>query len=436
MNHQSIIQKAIRDFYDEEIPNIIPEELPLLSQFRSQFPNKRIFSDTDVVFIQHHLGPLIPKVEAMVTDGLEKKCCWFVDIPYSTNERVRSELLDRNYLQDHMTIPFHDPIEDYDENMASRVIFLMMKLAKRDTSRKLLVIDDGAYFARFLRKVMLHYPELREVFCSAGIVEQTTRGHRFLEKYGQELVNFFDLRIVSIARCKTKIEFEAPFIGAAVARAIHNSLKDKSLPDIRQIAVIGFGAVGEATLSQLTVKAPGAMIDIVEVDKGKRNKINLLGSKCRGINELDLNKQYELVIGCTGYDSFRLGQRNLLADKALLVSGSSAAVEFNRAGFVELADRYPDDDLFIFEKEKTRKEGIHATITILQEGRKSFSFLNAGFPVNFDGRIECLPVRIIQATHTLLFAAAIQSLRQTKKGLCVINEKDDHWIYDNALNAL
>lgn len=436
MEHNPIIQKALKDFYNEKIPDDIPEELPLLNRFSVQFSNRNIFSNTEAVFIQHHLGPLIPKVEAMVVCGLERNSSWFVDIPYSTNAKVRSALLDLNYPKNQMTGYFNDPIEDYDESMSSRVAFLMLKLSKRDISKNLLVIDDGAYFARFLRKIMLHAPELRKSYTNACIVEQTTRGQRFLDKYGAELVDFFDLRIVSIARCNTKINFESPFIGAAVARAIINSLNGRSLNDFKQIAVIGYGAVGEATVAQMVLKAPGAKIDIVETDKDKIIKINQLGNQFRGINELDNKKLYELVIGCTGYDSFRLGQRNLLADGALLVSGSSAAIEFNRAGFVELADRYPDDDLLILDRENTRKAGIHATITILQEGRKSFSFLNAGFPANFDGRMECLPARIIQATHTLLFAAAIQSLQQVGKGIGVIAPKYDQWIYCEALKEL
>ncbi|MGZ4864564.1 MAG: hypothetical protein ACXV5H_07095 [Halobacteriota archaeon] len=107
------------------------------------------------------------------------------------------------------------------------------------------------------------------------------------------------------------------------------------------------------------------------------------------------------------------------------MSGSSAAVEFNRAGFVELADRYPNDDLKVLAQSSTKKQGIHATITIQQEGRKKFSFLNACFPINFDGRVECVPARIMQATHTLLYAAAIQSLKQTKRGLDPIGETYD-----------
>ncbi len=441
MGYKAKIGQALQAFYHEKIPDKIAEELPLLNEFASRIRAKDIFSNTDIVFIQHHLGPFIPKIDAMIEKGLEKQRCWFIDIPYSTNAKVRSELEKLQFPVDHMALPFNDPIEDYDESQSARVSFLMLKLAKRDISRRLLVIDDGAYFARFLRKLMLHAPELKQAFANACIVEQTTRGHRFLLSYGEELAAFFNVKMVSIARCKTKLKLESPFIGAAVARAIMNSLKDSSLLQIRQIAIIGFGAVGEATVKQIAAKTKGSEIDIVEVSKQKLDKIRSLNkffpqNHFRGLRSLDTTKRYELVIGCTGYNSFRIDQRDMLADKAILVSGSSAAVEFNRAGFVELADRYPDDALMILDKEKTRKRGIHATIKLSLEGGRTAFFLNAGFPANFDGKMECLPLRVIQATHTLLYAAAVQALRQKKAGLNTINQKDDEWIFENALHQL
>jgi hypothetical protein len=152
--------------------------------------------------------------------------------------------------------------------------------------------------------------------------------------------------------------------------------------------------------------------------------------------ELPSKGQYDLVVGCTGYNSFKLEQRHQLADGALLASGSSAAIEFNRAGFIELADRFADDEIEVLEREATRAKGLHATIRIAQEQRKTFAFLNAGFPVNFDGRLECLPANVIQATHTLLYAAARQALALTETGFNVLDTDVDAWIKAHALEHL
>jgi len=154
------------------------------------------------------------------------------------------------------------------------------------------------------------------------------------------------------------------------------------------------------------------------------------------VPELPGDRAYDLVVGCKGYASFELGQRRLLRDGAILASGSSAAIEFNRAGFVELADRYPDDEIEVVDREGTIKNGIHATVTIAQEGGKTFSFLNAGFPVNFTGAMECLPARMIQPTHCLLYAAARQVLQEKRPGLSAIDPRLDHWIHEHAVKML
>ena len=102
---------------------------------------------------------------------------------------------------------------------------------------------------------------------------------------------------------------------------------------------------------------------------------------------------------------------------------------------LELADRNPDDQIEVLARERTREEGIHATIRI-RDGERRLSFLNAGFPVNFDGRMECLPARVIQATHVLLYAAGLQALRARKPGLAAINRADDRWTFERALSYL
>jgi len=37
------------------------------------------------------------------------------------------------------------------------------------------------------------------------------------------------------------------------------------------------------------------------------------------------------------------------------------------------------------------------------------TFVNAGFPVNFDGRVNCVPAHYIQPTPTMMCAAAVQA---------------------------
>jgi len=179
---------------------------------------------------------------------------------------------------------------------------------------------------------------------------------------------------------------------------------------------------------------PGTPMDVIDIDPKTHEEISSLG--CRPLRWLDRKCVYDLVAGCTGYASFPLSQRSLLADGAVLVSGSSAAIEFNREKFIELADASPDDEIEVLDREVTRRKGIHATITLRQEGGKRFSFLNSSYPINFDGSLECLTIPAIQPTHCLMVAAARQAIRGKMQGLHPIHPIMDEWIFQHGVKSL
>ena len=315
-------------------------------------------------------------------------------------------------------------------------LIIMLLLLNQDSSRPLLVVDDGAYFFRYLNHLNDTDSEKLHRFKNVKVVEQTTRGHRYIFNQALHLVKLLNISVVTIARCQTKVEFEGPFIGAAVSRALKNKMEKLPLADMTHIAIIGFGPVGKATLKEILRKNIAASIDVIDIDADARELASDTHPKCRGLTQLDEKAQYDLVVGCTGYNSFQLDQRRLLANQAILASGSSAAIEFNRAGFIDLAEKYPDDEIEILEKEETVQKGIHADIKLQQEGEKVFSFLNAGFPINFDGRLECLPDFIIQATHGLLYYAGIQAIAQHYCGVNTIDPEIDNWLLEHAVSDL
>jgi hypothetical protein len=66
-------------------------------------------------------------------------------------------------------------------------------------------------------------------------------------------------------------------------------------------------------------------------------------------------------------------------------------------------------------------------------GAREFTFLNAGFPVNFDGSVECIPTLLIQPTHGILVAAAYQTLNQ-ELGLHALDPVSDDWFHKHELD--
>ena len=121
----------IRRFADDS-----PTASPLIQQFREKWPAKQAFSNLDVLFVQHHLGPLVPRIKAMIEDGLEPERCWFVDIPYSTNSQVIEELERLGCPRSQRPSPFNDPLEPYDVAQMSRVDQMVRQPASRRKGRK------------------------------------------------------------------------------------------------------------------------------------------------------------------------------------------------------------------------------------------------------------------------------------------------------------
>jgi len=56
------------------------------------------------------------------------------------------------------------------------------------------------------------------------------------------------------------------------------------------------------------------------------------------------------------------------------------------------------------------------------------TFLNGGFPVNFDGSVNCVPAHYIQPTPTMMCAAAVQAVRATNRGLLALDPDFCRWL--------
>jgi len=218
------LRRYLRTFDDQLIPKDIPSSLPLLDELRRDRPFREVFAGVDALFVQHHLAPLVPRVKGMSGEGLDLKRCWFVDVPYSTNDQVRQRLIELVHQENHWPEPFDDPLKPYAVNQMRRVERVLEAIADRATPRRLLVLDDGAYFTRSLARLLKRRPSLATAFEGACIVEQTTYGDRYLRASGQQTLRSLRMPAVSIARCETKLRFESHFIGASVSRAILKTL--------------------------------------------------------------------------------------------------------------------------------------------------------------------------------------------------------------------
>ena len=429
MDYQQNILK--QECYSTKIETEFPEGLRLLEEFnRIKIQDQTFLKDVSVLFIQHHLAPFIGRLKQMKNNGMMPNATWFVDIPYSSNEKVISKIKNEFTSYDFPN-QYKDPLDNYTKSQLERVKSTVREIIESNPS-KILVVDDGAYFIRALHDIFISDAEtLYSLQNKVYIVEQTTRGHRYLKsKKYQTIIEILNSPVVSIARSNTKLDIESPFIGIACIKSIERNQRIRSKLKSNKnlnIGIIGFGAIGEAVLQSVRkIAMKNKRMDVIEIDYTKWADIEKAGGN--PISDFNKNK-YDILFGCTGYKSFGWNDRIKVNNDGLLVSVSSASIEFSRQNFIEFANLYPDDpiEIEIAEPEK----GIHSDL-LFKNVDSRFYFINGGFPVNFTGERECLPLKFIQPTHALLYAASYQVLNQPRPGVHPLLDEYDYWIYYNA----
>ncbi|MGE5257715.1 MAG: hypothetical protein ACM3KE_13640 [Hyphomicrobiales bacterium] len=130
----------------------------------------------------------------------------------------------------------------------------------------------------------------------------------------------------------------------------------------------------------------------------------------------DLTTRFNLVIGCSGRASFTVDDNVYLEEYAFLASASSGSVELSREDFIELAD-----------SSKIDEKNIHSDLRFRLVDRKA-TFLNGGFPVNFEGKVNCIPTRYMQPTATMMVSASLQAITCSAKGVLKLDPDFCAWL--------
>lgn len=153
--------------------------------------------------------------------------------------------------------------------------------------------------------------------------------------------------------------------------------------------IIGMGAIGSALYDSLKEKYTVCGYDI------NSKKSDLSQDKI-----INIVKDYDLVIGCTGTELFDpLLLKNLDKD-FILVSTSSSDREFMSHKLKVLQDKADQD-----------RDGYHSIIYC------NITLLNSGYPINFDGKKKNIPIDKIQITLALLAAGVCQIGSELNQGL-------------------
>jgi S-adenosylhomocysteine hydrolase len=396
----------------------IPRRMPVLDRWLERFGQDRPLAGVTVLNIQHQLGNHVPQTQALLHLGVAPQDVLWIDIPYTSTPAVREALFAFGIPPENFVVSDFHLLGKYAPYQRTRVQRVLRELLT-DPPERLLVLDDGSYMLEALATTRGRPPFL-------SIVEQTTRGlikiedSAVLERCAREI------RIVNVARSKPKTTLEPPFIGLAVTDALRRRFGTTLDPSgTERCLVLGYGAVGRQVAAFLQGFRPNAVFVHDPVKERMKEAVND-GFRTWG-REPDI--RFKLVIGCSGRASFGVGDYVFLEDGAFLASATSGTVELSREDFIELADASPDDDIFI-ERDGLDESLVHSDLRFHFVDRGA-TFVNGGFPINFDGRVNCIPAHYIQPTPTMMCAAAVQAMSSATPGLIDLDPDFCRWVDDD-----
>lgn len=405
----------------------IVHHLPVLQRWVERAAQEQPLRGVTALMLQHQLGNQVPQTRALLDLGLNTDQLHWIDIPYTSTERVRTEFLNMGVPAQNMVPGDFRLLDNYAPYQRLRVQRFLRELAKNPPEH-LVVLDDGSYLVEALASMKLRLPRI-------SIVEQTTRGIIKIEEDASLEACSQEFPIVNVAKSRPKTVLEPPFIGLAVCDALQRKFAKKlTVGPKDRCLVLGYGAIGEhvADFATKALGFPSNRVHVYDVDEMKMRRATDAGYQAW--DRRDRGFRFRLVLGCSGRASFRVGDHVLLEDGACLASASSGTVELSREQFVEQADANDEDDIWIV-REGLDERQMHSDLKFHFVGQEA-TFVNGGFPVNFDGRINCVPMHYIQPTPTMMCAAAVQAVKSRGRGLEDLDPDFCAWLEDDFRKEL
>ncbi len=409
------------------ITDEIPWTSPLLDRWLKNEVHGKPLKGVTVLLIQHQLGNHLPQAVALLELGVKPEDLFWIDIPYTSTPEVRAKLLTLGIPEQNLVVNDFKLLDDYGSYQRLRILKFLGSFSN-NTFNKLVVLDDGSYMLEAC-SVIKNWPR------NLAIVEQTTRGLIKLEDNLSIATCADQIPVINVARSWPKINLEPPFIGLSVCEGLQRRLdKIGEISPVDRCLVLGYGAIGEQVANFLS-NIQGFSRDHIHVYDPLKNRIqDAMKAGFSTWERGNCKYLFKLVIGCSGRASFRLGDSILLEDGAYLASATSGSVELSRQDFIEQADSSPVDDIWINRSEMDLAN-VHSDIHFHFIDREA-TFVNGGFPVNFDGRINNIPLHYIQPTAVMMCAAAVQAARSNRPGLQDLDPGFCNWIVKEFLDEL
>jgi len=333
---------------------------------------------TYVVLYTHCLPSFLDLVEFIIKNGFLAGNIFVIPKLYSAIPSAVEKLnaLGVKILDYHFSFEVGKFDESARRHVAScclEVQKFIRRQAKLQSNRnRVILVDDGGFLTESWNKI-----------CSGGntdavSVQQTASG-----MYNNQTAT--TIPYINVAQSAAKRWFEAKIIATGLLSKV------SSIGEIdysKKIGVAGYGAVGRALVNLL--QDNGAHIIVHDVSN--RNVPAL--RKFRFVSDQKAFLQdADIVFGCVGLNWISRETAHKISGSKTLISCSSRDVEFSEL-FQTFEHKNLDGDPFS---------------DMLIYGKSKFHVLNAGFPVNFDRKVEYEKLSEIVITRALILAAVLQA---------------------------
>ncbi|MFN0077911.1 MAG: CRISPR-associated ring nuclease Csm6 [Prosthecobacter sp.] len=359
---------------------------PLLGYF-SRHPDwkrEQPFRGTRVLIVLHYLSNLVSFVDGLLGLGMqpEMTVALYKDYPYPQKRRIEDWLRAKGVRVGPNTVSERKVVLDEIENAHG--------------NEPIVVIEDGCYWTMDL----LARPALAARV--RGVVEQTTRGQRKIEKWCSDNPGKKEpFPVLLLPESHTKRDFEPDHVSGAIVKSI-----DAMIPDFlarMEVTVFGFGTIGERVAdilaqfhARVTVCSPDAPARAHTQNKG----FKFVQSPVEAVKGADL------VIGTAGCLTIDCDVIAALKHNTYLASASSEQVEIDLECLDRL-DAEPKPFLHDFLEKAGGEPLPIGTIYTLPPDDRKIILLADGMPVNFTG-FSGMKDQAADLIMTLLFVAGVR----------------------------
>jgi hypothetical protein len=365
----------------------------LLEDLRSHMrPPSTLLNGWACVYVQHLLASNRQCVEFLESVGLNRDAIRIFGKGYSTSRDVLNDYVRDGYaaIDRSSDYEFDGP---FDEQIIAAVARALSELIKGGSER-ILVLDEGGIAIRALDRIPLDKVD------RIAIAELTTRGTPYYRLVSGKWP------VVDVARSNLKKEVEAVPIATSMLSCLEDQLRSLGLPNLRvhSIGIVGNGSIGGELRRQLAERGQNAQCFDLARERSDAESIGQLFERC------------SMVLSSTGGNVLRLDDLTQAKASCVFVNCGSSDVEFNLHEAMQLSLAGNEDLRLVFSRPPWS-----APADLYVRDRK-LAFLRGGFPINFDGSSDPIPVERIQLTRAAMMAGAIAAVSETRPGVHALDD--------------